>query len=71
LNEGEDNSIEFSNKLTDMIITKIPYKEISMELEKALSMPSVLLAIDGAHSIDQSFSWSVFPKPSGIPHFLM
>jgi hypothetical protein len=35
LNEGEDNSIEFSNKLTDMIITKIPYKEISMELEKA------------------------------------
>ena len=35
MNEGEDNSIEFSNKLTDMIITKIPYKEISMELEKA------------------------------------
>ena len=25
--------------------------------------------LDRAHSIDQSFSWSVFPKPSGIPHF--
>ena len=27
--------------------------------------------INKGHSIDQSFSWSVFPKPSGTPHFLM
>ena len=34
MNEVEDTSIEFANKLIDMIITKTPYKEISIELEK-------------------------------------
>ena len=34
MNEVEDMSIEFANKLIDMIITKTPYKEISIELEK-------------------------------------
>lgn len=34
MNEVKDISIEFANKLIDMIITKTPYKEISIELEK-------------------------------------
>ena len=36
MDEGVDASIEFANKLTDMIITKTPYKEISIEIENAI-----------------------------------